>query len=277
MYELERSIKDVFVEGVVDAGVIRWFLRESGLRSVSVFDINQIQVPPELLAQNGLENNNRGRVICLATELEARSAVHLPDRVVCIVDIDLDFILNPVAKPTLVVTTDYPTLEGYVFNPKAIGKLISVVLGEGQASAESVLASMTPVLHELFLVRVVKQDLNLNIREVSFERCCILDGGIIRFDLSEFLVRYLNSGGIRHRVDEFRERLEGYRSHLGGDPRRFVNGRDFVELFIWYAKERNRSRQIPNVDIFTRTVFLTLEHSDLLAEPMFQALLTRLA
>src|SRR5260370_38082500 len=68
-YELERDIRDLYVEGRTDACVISWFLRTNGISDVVVYEIATVDVPLRILSKNGQRNNNIGKVESLALEL----------------------------------------------------------------------------------------------------------------------------------------------------------------------------------------------------------------
>ena len=88
-YELEPTIRDVFVEGDGDSAIINWFTEEVGCKNVFVYDIGTVDVSEEFLTRLGLTNNNRSRVIALSKGLSSHSRA-LSGRVVCIVDRDFD-------------------------------------------------------------------------------------------------------------------------------------------------------------------------------------------
>ena len=90
-YTLEPTLKDVFVEGVLDASVLHWYLRESGKSEVIVYEISTVNVPSAILAKHGLTSGEKQRVLALAKELLIY-LVNCP--VLCVVDADLDRVLG---------------------------------------------------------------------------------------------------------------------------------------------------------------------------------------
>ena len=48
-YEYEPEIRDIYVEGPSDKAFITWFLSESGAVKVDVYEIEVVDIPPEIL------------------------------------------------------------------------------------------------------------------------------------------------------------------------------------------------------------------------------------
>jgi|SRR5882672_1324324 len=93
-YELEPSIRDIYVEGPFDQFFLQWFLQQSGLANIVAYPIDSVHLPGAVLDRLGLEHGNRGRVIALAHELEATSPRDLRTQVACVVDADFDHFLK---------------------------------------------------------------------------------------------------------------------------------------------------------------------------------------
>src|SRR5436309_32108 len=117
LHELNPDLSDVFTEGPSDRGLIRWFLDDLELRSVVVYDISVVDLPPDQLVELGQENNNRGRVIALAL----LCAMLTQSQLACVIDIDLDLLLGRnVPNTPLLLTTDYSCMEMYACNTKVL-------------------------------------------------------------------------------------------------------------------------------------------------------------
>jgi hypothetical protein len=65
-YELEPSLRDIYVEGLEDKSLIEWFLSQHGQTNCAIYDVDTIEIPAELLFAENLVDGNRSRVIFLA-------------------------------------------------------------------------------------------------------------------------------------------------------------------------------------------------------------------
>ncbi|HEY6331243.1 MAG TPA: hypothetical protein VI756_18090, partial [Blastocatellia bacterium] len=122
-YKLEPTLNDVYVEGPADARLIDWFLSENDLEDVAVYDISTVHLPAETLLERGLPDNNKGRVIALAEMLEP----HISQRTgqtTCVVDQDLDIVLEKTREHELLVLTDYTCLEMYSYDVDSLNKFL---------------------------------------------------------------------------------------------------------------------------------------------------------
>lgn len=70
IYAFEPGLKDIFLEGRADKNFIEWYLRANGVRDVSVYPIDLIDIPNEIITKHGFTpKSNRSRVLALACEL----------------------------------------------------------------------------------------------------------------------------------------------------------------------------------------------------------------
>ena len=86
-YDLEPSLRDIFVEGKFDQDVLSNCLRGPEHRDRMIYDIDSVDIPSELLGVHELTDGKKQRVIALARELAP-----LPSKCLyrCLVDRDLD-------------------------------------------------------------------------------------------------------------------------------------------------------------------------------------------
>ena len=116
LYELEPTLRDVFVEGPSDRGLLKAFLNSHNRRDVSVYSIDTVEIDGGDLQREQLPDNNRSRVIYLAAALERETSVPLRSRVVCIADADLDHVRGIRRDHELLIYTDYTSLEISAFD-----------------------------------------------------------------------------------------------------------------------------------------------------------------
>src|SRR5690349_4122089 len=93
-YELEPTLRDVFVEGPSDKALIDVAMTTlDHARVVRTYEIDSIDVPGALVRAKNLKVGNKGRLVTLADEMERLSSQDLFRSVVCLVDLDLDGLL----------------------------------------------------------------------------------------------------------------------------------------------------------------------------------------
>lgn len=274
LYEIEPTIRDVFVEGSSDRAVVEWFLAEMHIEGVAVQEIDTVNVPHEDIQKLSLEDNNRGRVIALAFALQ-EAAVDLRSSVACIADTDLDSVLEKTYDCPLLIFTVFTSLELYLFDPIIVGKFLRLVITNFRRETEKILSAFAGVLTELFLIRVANQELAFGIRPLSLNKFVKIEGYRIDFDKAEYVIRYLNKGAQLREKDRFVRLIEEYRSKLQDDPMTHMHGHDFIDLLILYVTEIKRPRKAYQRDLFARSLFGVLEPRFVQNKPLFQELVKR--
>jgi Protein of unknown function (DUF4435) len=271
-YELEPELRDIYVEGYSDYLFFQWFLDKSKCQNSAVYEIDTVQIAEEILVQHGLDNGNRGRVIALALELE-RKLVH-PHQATCVADRDFDAITGRTFSCGILLFTDYSCLEMYTFNECALSKFLSIVVRTSAISARQLLASLYPILQEVFLIRLTSIKLQLALSWISFTKCCTAKRGNIEFNAAQFIRNYLTSNSAWDGRDQFLETLTELRQHLTDDYRHHIRGHDYVEILSLYMNSISNKR-IFSDDVIARSIMGVLEYDDLKNEHLFNLILTR--
>ena len=62
-YELEPTLRDVYVEGAFDATVIGWVLREARCHNAAVYGIDTVNIPVAISSRYGLAEGSKGRIV----------------------------------------------------------------------------------------------------------------------------------------------------------------------------------------------------------------------
>ena len=140
-YQLEPTLRDIYVEGELDKGVFNWSLGADERSRATIYEISTVEMPTEEILRLGLHDNNRGRVITLAHIL----GQHLPHnsaQITCVVDTDLDSILGVEHRHDFLLLTDYTCLEMYLYNPHTIHKFLQVAIHNFPKPAEVVLQEL---------------------------------------------------------------------------------------------------------------------------------------
>ncbi len=73
LYQLEPSLTDIYVEGILDKGIILWFLNKTSKLHVNVYTIDLIEIPLTTITKYNLNvDSNRSKLIILASELNSQ-------------------------------------------------------------------------------------------------------------------------------------------------------------------------------------------------------------
>ena len=239
-YTYHHDTRDLYVEGETDKNIYDWYLRESGRRDVTVFDIGSIDVPQEVVSSFGLRGGNRDRVTALSLILDDEFPTGLP-HVRCVVDSDFDFILPTRRDSRHLLHTDYTSVELYAYSREKISKLLTLSFGFNESEAQLVYESMSCALRELFLVRAANQRLDWRVQLVRFDRYLSLAGPSIVFDKDEFVTQRLIDASKSGEHEIFESVYSALSSTQLSDDRERIRGSDFVEVFGWYLNQRRRS------------------------------------
>jgi hypothetical protein len=159
-YELEPTLRDIYVEGYSDALFFRWFLEKSDASNAVVYEIDSVEVDAQTVIKHKLEVGNRGRLIAFGMEVDRRIA-H-PHQVTCIVDRDYDIVLQKEYGAGVLLFTDYTSLELYSFNENTLTKFLRVVARAMPETPAILLGKFCSILHETFFIRLVNIKLELN-------------------------------------------------------------------------------------------------------------------
>ena len=274
IHRREPACRDVIVEGPSDQSLIDWFFAENNLAGVVVYEVGSFEIEKDRLLARGLEDNNRGRVVTLAYELEAEIAADAS--LTCVADSDFDIILKKSETCSLLLLTDYSCTEMYAFNARTIGKYLRLNLRHFPKDAAKVITEITSALEQLFLVRLFNFVLALKLEAVNWESSLRMRSGPIELDLDDYLTRYLNKNRRARDKERFLAEYSSRRKQLLPEPRNQINGHDFLELLSWYIhKHRGFPKKIDSGTL-GREIFACLEVQHLAKELLFQRLLNRL-
>ena len=273
LYRLEPTLRDVYVEGNSDKRFIEWFLHEKNVIGVTVNEINNVDIPANLILAAGLSDGNKSRVIILARELERILGSEMVS-VTCIIDGDFDDLLGQKHDCAFLLTTDHTCLELYFYDPRCINKLLRLVVYGFPKSARSVPAELQAPLQELFLIRMASHSLRWNIKLTQFEKLCKLTETGITFDRNKYVQRVLMANQKADFAEQFFEQVEVGRRLLTHDPRKQIHGHDFVALLAWYIRSHGKSKITQ--DLFERSLPACAECAWISEQGMFQSLLKRI-
>lgn len=310
-YELEPELRDIFVEGARDSRLIKWFLREKGIEDCAIYEVSTVEIPTDILSKYNLDehhNNNRGRVVALALELESALGEQA-QQATCIIDSDFDLLLSEEERfadllsicaeecadiffvlslsCSTLLKTDYTSLEIYFWEERYIEKLLCFcfpdmdLLGDSPLFVADQLAS---ILQDLFLSRLSNELMKRKYRHVgfeleylSFQRCCeVTESREIVFDLDDYVTRYLSKSDWLDKKDEFMQIINFWRGRLLDDNRCQMHGHDYFALLAWYISELNGNSETYTSKVVEICMFMRVEAELLEHEPFFLELLQRI-
>jgi len=116
LYELEPSVRDIYVEGPTDRAFVMAVLRRVGRYDIQVKEVDVVDVPSTELTKLGLTIGSRQRVIAVALLLERASTTDLITQVACIADADAEAGSPPAINGRLLLYTDVACMTVYAFH-----------------------------------------------------------------------------------------------------------------------------------------------------------------
>lgn len=269
-----NAVQEVFVEGREDKNFYEAFLRKHNLGYVAVFDVGTVNVPDCEVVKLGLQIGKKGRVVTLAALLEGKIAI---SQVVCVADADFDHFNERSYPYSLLLLTDYTSIELYVFNEAVLTKVLGVALNAFPKSAVEVMQELAEVLTEGFLVRISVYDLNLTPDYPEHSSFCLFDKGkkVLSFRSTDYINQTLRHYTDRGWRGPLMSRLEERRGQMRLDNRLQIHGHDFLNTFGWYVRQHTGYGDL-NAATFSRVLLGFLDFGALADEPMLKELLRRL-
>lgn len=274
IYHLETDLRDVFVEGPTDKSFIHWYFECIKLKNPRAYEIDDIDVPSELLSASDLKDGNRGRVIALAFALEKLLA-SAASQFCCIADRDLDEHLGIRYSCDPLLFSDYTSIEMYVCTPAAIDKFIRLYCRKTSIDHDDVLPGIVNVSKQLFRIRLALKKLALPCKWVKLDRSLIYSSGELSLDVEDFFGRLLSSGGLHSERRNIVEASTELKASLTGDDRQLMHGHDFVQAFAYYFRKRFGDNVLFSEKVVARSLMLCADERYLSSEPLFQNLVAR--
>lgn len=274
-YDLEPSLRDVFVEGPSDRALVELalkFLGESG--RIRAYEVDTVQVPLELLQARSLPGGNKGRLLALADALAITSTRDLRSTAACLADLDLDGILGRCRNYRLLIYTAALSLDLVIAGPAVLDKLLSVVLLGFPQPADRFLDQLLPVLNERVLHRLAADRLAIAVEAPALTKSCTFDGRSLQFNADAFMRRYLQKAKAVPLEGRFREIVELHRADIIHEPWKYVHMEDFLELLHFCAR-KVKPRLVPDRAQFRRFMFGLVEGHMLATLPEIQEIASR--
>lgn len=251
-HQYEPTLRDIYVEGLFDKEVLTSFISYSGTDHI-VYDIDGIDIGPDILAKHGLTDGNKQRVIALAKEL---SVVTEDSQYRCVADKDLDHWIEKIEQIPRLNWTEHTSIELYFYTKKILTDIV-VVSGRAKITdIDEFINSLAFVLKTLYAFRVADRELGWNMEWIEPFKDLSTQGSSLRINTNSYLNRLLSKNR-RHRDQaEFSELLEVWLARLTGDPRSYIRGHDFVSLIAWSTREFKGIKEVCDSVIIERMLVL---------------------
>ncbi|HMQ99675.1 MAG TPA: hypothetical protein PKE39_11685 [Ignavibacteria bacterium] len=271
-FDLEPDSRAIFVEGITDQNFFEQFIEENNLKNVAVnliewFDFsNHFDDNPELI------RNNKEKVVFLSNCFKNKLSV-FNENIMFIVDKDFDKLIFRTYDNDYIFTTDYNSIELYLFNKKFLEKYFKVVLHGFPISSLDTLKKLSTILQELFIIQFVVKSYNADIEMIRLNNSCeIKKNGEIKFDFEDYLTRLLNKNKMLKLKKNIIDVISESKILFEEEIRNQICGHMFFDLLYLYINKIKN-----NIDLklasFQRTIFLTVDYKDLCKEPLFAKLI----
>jgi hypothetical protein len=277
LYELEPSVRDIFVEGPSDRAFVTGVMQRLTFSDMKVKEVDLIDVTDGHLASLGLESGSRQRVIALALTLEQTSDVDLRAQVICIADADDEAGTRPAFAGDLLIYTDVTSLPVYAFGAEYIQWYLDVGVLGFPLSGEDVVESLLPILRDAACARRAFKKLNVQCSLVDLTKDCTFDDKKLNFDNVRFVERLINKAAIHSRRDELNAELVRQRAALECESRHqlWAHSEDVNSLLHWLIVRLRGSSNTVASHLLCRTLLLGVPLEHVLVWPLFQEIRSR--
>lgn len=261
-YDLEPSLKDVFVEGKFDQEVLSNCLRGPEHYDRMVYDIDSVDVPSTLLIAHKLSEGNKQRVIALAREMKDLSPECLYR---CLVDRDLDHWFGPLETTDRLTWTEYCSIELYFFSSEILHDLVITTAKSKIDIWDEYLDSLISTLRHQYAMRLADRDLGWSLGWLSVDRCLTRKESQIAFDAPNYVDRLLKKNGKAKERRQFENAVAAWQAKLSGDPRNHIRGHDLLDVLAWTIAEFRGIKEFSSVVSIQRLLILLAPRAHSLA------------
>jgi hypothetical protein len=276
---LDASIRELLVEGTLDALFWGDVLDRARIDSVDVFDVGEVAIDGKQIADAGFTHGPKGCLLTLCLAL-VREPEEIRGLVRCVVDHDFDGVPEGLAE--FLVVTDGYSVENYAIGVASIGRFIARHFGALDASGvaggtrssrrdvpQEILDRLLPPSIAITAVRRVLRSRHPGVGVIERwpSRFKVRRDGHFDFDVRRLLQDCVNTGE-RAFADDDVDELHKEMKVIGDSPRERVRGHDFTLLFLVLLRSRwGKAAVSDNVgaaehEAFERWVVLDVAASD---------------
>lgn len=271
LYALEPDVCDVYVEGATDKHFVDWYLRRKGFANVTVYPIDVVDVPLDVLANHSLQaGSNRSKVIALSCELATKQPEKR--RVMCIVDRDSDDGSDCLLTNPYLFSTDCNSLELYALTPIVMEKFLLVALAGFPITADSLIPKVVSVLETIFSIRQANERLKFGMKWIPFSKYVCIDMYNISFREKEFINAYLQKNDKWPQLEQFNLTKAEIQRGLSPEIAKRVRGHDLAELLHTVVMKFRKDRAFKNSTVLEGCLMASIEAQDLECHPLFAEL-----
>jgi hypothetical protein len=229
-HTMDRSRRELYVEGRSDRIFLTWLLDESADKGAVILEIAFVDLPGTVLG------GNKGRLIQFADWLGDQEI-----QIRMLADADWDRLLDrPV--PVRVSLSDYRDMEGYILCEGCIDKVLRLGMGIDDVSAIALLAAVLQQGRRLGVLRLVSEldNLNLPFQNTDLSRHVNGTAERVSIDLDGYLRALLQNAGISlARFEEIRVRLQTISNRFALCPDKdMVHGKDAMQVLDVALRKR---------------------------------------
>lgn len=274
-YELHPFLMDIYVEGKFDRDWLNHFLKQRGLSGeISIFTIDGVEVPNDFIADNALKlGSNKHRLIALAKLLSTRLRKNSTN-VSCLIDADLDRLLDNFIEERHLIYTDFTCLEMYCVNDDTIRKFLTLACNLKDESVDDFLQLVAKIVPTQFCIRGVNEKLELACTTPALEKGLTDKKRLSTFDPAKYVRAFIEVNEMHPKADEIKACFDKLFSKLPNDIRHKCQGHDFVEsLFEYVARAGAMKLHNKNSDVMLfggRLLASVLDSGHVFSEPVFQ-------
>lgn len=271
LYALEPEVCDIYVEGSTDRYFVEWFLRRKGYNHVTVYPIDVVEIPPEVLAASHLPaGSNRAKVIALSYELAQQQVDKRP--VMCIIDRDAEDACDCIVDNSYLFMTDGNALELYALTPAVMEKFVLVAMAGFPIAAGSLIQKITSILEAIFTIRRANERLNLGMQWIPFGKYIDIESTRITFREDDFIKAYLLKNSKWQCKEQFEAMIREVRSTPSTDITRRIRGHDLAELLQIVVRRFRKDRTFVSSAALEGCLMSSIEATDIETYPLFSAL-----
>ena len=195
----ETNIREIYVEGLFDRDIYRWIVEELGFADIRIYPISTVEVPSELLTDLNLTSGEKQRVQAAAALVAKHPELH--DRVLFIVDADLDYLLNRAHYLSPLIGTAGASAELILWRKEIIIKFLKFILGaaEPELMTNALMRFVEPIVIDFSILRAAKDAIGVDWTLIAIED--VLDKGK-PFSFDEYCGKVADKNAARGKMNE---------------------------------------------------------------------------
>ncbi len=243
-YELEDSVKDIYVEGEDDRSFYTTHYKQGGKTFWDISSIDFSKEKPEL-EQSDYEAGNRDKIIYLLDCLKKDGCSNTRG----IIDKDILPYTREIPKNEFIWATDYSCLEMYYFTETNIKKVNANTL---KKMSLSVVEHVMKILQPITAVRIVEKKMRLSLHKPDIDKYIIVEKKEhISLDFEKYLACVFQKSDPRYKskFGEFKTNVLKCLDEIKEGPlREGLRGHDLISALTYCVQkiEKNKGRDDQN-------------------------------